>query len=127
MSNTRVTYSYRDAEGQVVRESLILSGKLTDADGAFISTALHQKQFFIPSQVGLDNLQKRLGREINENDSVWHTWEWSGFGETDEPPTTDLLATTLVESFEYACWDTLAASAELYDQPVQRPRMAMRM
>ena len=127
MSNTRIAYSYQDPSGNEVLESLVLVGRLTDADGAAIAKTLHQNQYFIPSQVGLENLQERLGREIANDDSIWHRWEWRGMQDTEDAPTTDLLASTLVESFEYARWNELQATAELFKQPIQKKRMAMRM
>lgn len=125
MQNTRISYSYIDAHQQVVQQSRVLEGSLSDEDGELIGRKLHDRAFFIPAQVGLESLQALTGRAPDENDVIWHRWDFDAITPTMDEPDVDLSCQDLVENFGNVIWDQLSATAELYGQPVKRPRMRM--
>ena len=68
---------------------------------------------FIPSQVGLTNLQERMIGFPSEDDHVWHELAPDGMEPTDEEPTIDLTAQELLHAFRRATWDVVGTLKEL--------------
>lgn len=64
--NTSFEYLYRDAANYKVFETVILCGALRIDE---VTPFLHEGEFFIPSQVGLCDLQPPVKTEF---DHVWH-------------------------------------------------------
>ena len=72
---------------------------------------LESGEFFIPSQIGLPDLQSRLGKPTDD-DHVWHHLTPEDFTPTPEPPTVKLTARGLRTQFRRAHatgWDVSAA------------------
>jgi hypothetical protein len=65
--NTLFEYQYRDASNYKKFNTVIIKGELTYND---IAPFLHEEEFFIPSIVGLKDLQNL---PFNEDDHIWHT------------------------------------------------------
>jgi hypothetical protein len=83
--NTRLTYRYRDANNWQEVEGVVLAGEPTSDQLAALRAGLDEHFWFIPSQVGLVDLQERLpqwdsAEEVAENeadpasdpDHPWH-------------------------------------------------------
>jgi len=72
-------YHYRNAGGAEVSGFCVFSGSLSWHDHAILLTALAGAEMgcFIPSQVGLDDLQSSVEWELDfeNHDHVWHTFE----------------------------------------------------
>jgi len=92
--NTSIEYFYRDAGNYKTFETVVIKGVLSRAD---IQAFLYDKQFFIPSQVGMTDLQPELWTEL---DHVWH--ELDVIEQTTEQPTTPLTAHELIHAFRDA-------------------------
>lgn len=115
--NTEFTYLYRDASNYKVGKTIVLPGTLTDAQKSAICAKLDQEEYFIPSQVGLPDLQ-RYWRDVyglpvpNDDHHVWH--EIVAIEETDDVPTVILTALELYEAFERVqAWDEQGAMERL--------------
>ena len=70
--NTQVTYLYRDAANYKSSRVVVLEGELTRKEQLQVLTARHEGLWFIPSQVGLDDLQAQLTSFPDPDDHVWH-------------------------------------------------------
>ena len=97
--NTRLTYTYADADNYKATETVVLAGEPALGDLDVIRDAMQEG--FIPSQVGLEDLQARLqafdsaerAAEIEADPSLDpdHPWHWieafigDGVDLTDEP------------------------------------------
>lgn len=92
--NTQFCYLYRDACNYKSFNEIVISGTL---DPEQITPCLKDKTFFIPSEVGLDDLQSE---EWTVDDHVWH--EIENIYATMENPTTNINATQLLEKFRIA-------------------------
>jgi hypothetical protein len=113
--NTRITYTYRDASNYKATDSFVALGEITSEQIDRILACLDQGESFIPSQVGLRDLQPDLQiwdspRELDEDghnpdDHPWHELEADSFQPTDESADTSLTVEDLVEAFEAASWD----------------------
>ena len=108
--NTRISYLYRDAGNYKAYHDLVICGKLTLAQ---VALYLDSGEFFIPSQVGLPDLQAELGTPTDD-DHVWHHLPSDAFTPTETSPTVRLTARTLLTRFRRAHtagWDVSAAMA----------------
>ena len=108
MDNTQITYHYRDGDNYKAEPvTIVAAGKITYAE---IKAYLEDEQFFIPSQVWLDDL---LPDKPGAADHVWHAFdnEEGDFIPTDAPPTIDLTAADLLENFKQAAgnWNVMEA------------------
>lgn len=90
--NTRVEYLYRDADNYKQFAWVVLGGEITPEERAHITAALNDGEFFIPSQVGLEDLQPHMPLFPNpESDHVWHELDTDlGITLVDYPPTQNL-------------------------------------
>ena len=98
--NTKIEYLYRDASNYKVYASEVLKGELTFVQKDFLKS--DTQDGFIPSQVGLRNLQGELMALDSDNDSdsydpfgagddhVFH--ELDEVKDTDEEPTLKMTA-----------------------------------
>ncbi|MGA3028249.1 MAG: hypothetical protein ABSF98_26165 [Bryobacteraceae bacterium] len=68
--NTRIEYLYRDAGNFKQFASVVLEGEITTRDREAIAAALDSGEYFIPSQVGLGDLQAPFPDP--DLDHVWH-------------------------------------------------------
>lgn len=95
--NTRVNYTYRDADNYKVHNTCVVKGAMTEDQRLAILDSLHEGEFFIPGKVGLD------GEQFSDYDpEVDHPWfelgEYS-FELTDSKPNTGMTVTELTERF----------------------------
>jgi len=103
--NTRVEYLYRDANNNKVWGDEVLQGAITTKQRNVINGCLFEKEFFVPHQVGLPDLQCKFGDELV--DDVDHTLH----GEleltlTDREATVNLTINELVNRFTAVkSWD----------------------
>lgn len=115
--NTAFHYLYRDASNYKAGRTVVLEGVPTPDDLDAVRAALSDGEWFIPSQVGLDDLQGELqaldseasrnADGINEDDHLWHELTLpEDISETDEPPTPGMPSLAdLVERFRRVTWD----------------------
>ena len=106
--NTRISYLYRDASNYKAHHDVVVRGEITFAE---IESSLESGQFFIPSQVGLPDLQAQFG-PANDDDHVWHELTSESFVPTEDPSTVDLTAHDLKIRFRQAeekGWNLLVA------------------
>lgn len=72
--NTLFSYTYRDASNYKAHRTVVFEGEFTADDLALIESKLEEDGVcFIPSQVGLHDLQHTLGAP-SDDDHVWHEW-----------------------------------------------------
>lgn len=102
--NTRIDYLYRDASNYKKANSAVLIGELSEADQQVILSCLSEGEYFIPSQVGLD--EERFG-SWTEDDHCWFELEPGFATPTSYPVTCGLSCDQLVENFKAAKdnWD----------------------
>lgn len=106
--NTRIEYRYVDAGGNKKYHHVVVAGHIQLSD---VARFLHDSQFFIPSQVGLEDLQHRWKRWDVELDHVWH--EFVEFMPTTRGPRASVTAAELIANFQKVCWDEAAAMKTL--------------
>ncbi|MCK5805920.1 MAG: hypothetical protein KAI66_24025 [Lentisphaeria bacterium] len=92
--NTRVSYLYRDACNYKNFDDVIGEGILSIEQ---LVPFMKDKTFFIPSKVGLLDLQSDVW---TEDDHIWH--EIQHLQVTSEMPTIDVTAEQLKENFKRA-------------------------
>ncbi len=106
--NTLITYQYRDASNYKEFEIVIISGMLTSNN---IEKYLYDKEIFIPSEIGLKDLQPE---NLNQDDHIWH--EILDINHTHEQPTVNITAEKIISNFKKASlneWNILEASKRL--------------
>src|SRR6266700_4870226 len=109
MTNTRIVYEYCDGTGCRKQETLIVTGILSLDQ---IVDTLQAREFFIPHQVGLDDLQLHFDPEtLSRNDHVWH--RLVEMVPTEEAPTVALTSTQLHARFRDVIWDEDTALFQL--------------
>lgn len=65
-------YQYRDASNYKQGTTVYFEGEPSLEQLKVINKALDQKKYFIPGDVGLDELQDRLSSFPSDDDHVWH-------------------------------------------------------
>lgn len=121
--NTELCYLYRDGCNNKLRETVVLEGRITAEQKREIMRKLDEGRWFIPSQVGLEDLQPRWAKKgypfPTDDDHVWHELESiRQVPARDNPPTVALTAQELYEAFAaVAVWDVDAAMRRLGMMP----------
>lgn len=92
--NTRFEYLYRDAANYKQFGDVIIAGVL---DAEELYQLLQEELLFIPSKVGLPDLQPK---EWSIDDHIWH--EVENITETTEQATIKMTADQLLECFRVA-------------------------
>ena len=105
--NTELNYLYRDGSNYKQSETVVLAGTITREH---LEPYLDEGWYFIPSQVGLEDLQARFP-SLGEDDHVWH--ELQEVTPTDAEPTTPMTAADLLARFRVVTWDEAAAMEQL--------------
>ena len=103
--NTEILYSYRDASNYKTHRYEILEGKINNEQIYAIISCLEDGELFIPSQVGLDDLQGELQAHDTkdwDDDHCWHEINSESFSPTDKEPTCSLTIKQLVKNFKKA-------------------------
>lgn len=105
--NTLFTYRYRDASNYKTSKTVVFAGEYTGEDLELIQSKLAEDGVcFIPSQVGLQDLQHQLGAP-SDDDHVWHEWGELEYGAemsetvelTDQTANAPVSWTQLVQAF----------------------------
>jgi len=100
--NTGIEYWYRDAANYKQFETVILPGEITPEEIGHIACCPDSGEYFIPAQVGLEELQRRMRSFPDpEADHVWHELD-------EDAPTTELDVHGLANQFT-GQWDINAA------------------
>jgi hypothetical protein len=89
--NTLFCYFYRDACNYKTFNEVIIKGRLELKE---LAPYLHEETYFIPSEVGLEDLQGDL---FSTDDHIWH--EIDSVSATDDPVTNDIHAHVFIEMF----------------------------
>jgi len=92
--NSNLSYLYRDACNYKTFAEVVISGSLRLED---IQPFLREGEFFIPSEVGLPDLQKEV---FTTDDHIWH--EINEIRNTEDQPTIELNASFLIKNFKKA-------------------------
>lgn len=108
---------YRDAANWKQHGTVILDGKLSTEQINEIISALNEGEFFIPSQVGLTDLQDEFYANDKgdlENAHCWNTIESAEcFELTNEEPTIERTAEEIYNNFmivkKYGKWNEFDA------------------
>lgn len=69
---TELHYLYRDAANYKEGRTVYFEGEPSMEQLLVINKTLDQKKYFIPDDVGLEELQERLSSFPSEDDHVWH-------------------------------------------------------
>lgn len=108
MANTAFEYLYRDASNYKQGRRVIFAGEAIQELVDRIQGALDDGEFFIPSQVGLEDLQRSFpGGKVYEDDHVWH--ELIGIASTSEPASASESFAEFAARFTGIAWDVEAA------------------
>lgn len=99
MKNTRIEYLYRDAANWKQGNACIIKGTIDKAGVDTIMASLDEGEYFIPQAVGLP--ETRFGT-WSEDDHSYFELDKTGFSLTNEEPTVDVDAETLVARFKAA-------------------------
>lgn len=114
--NTKISYMYRDADNYKQHEEVIIEGTISDEDKKFILNKRDDGSYFIPSQVGLDDLQEKMYSPIGYSDHVWHELHEEDIILTEDDPTPNHgfdNINDLVQKFkELKKWDVRAATED---------------
>ena len=111
--NTEFYYMYRDAANYKQGRTTILEGELTFGQ---LLPFLDDKENFIASQVGLDDLQEEMTNFPHQHDDhVWSEINEHDLTPTEEEPSCHLTAAQLLENFKKAGgkWDIKAVMKRL--------------
>jgi hypothetical protein len=92
--NTRFAYLYRDACNYKVFNEIVISGILSFE---IILPSLDRRVYFIPSVVGLDDIQPE---PFSCDDHIWH--EVESLTQTEDDATVNIDAQTLLRRFKEA-------------------------
>ncbi|MDR4506437.1 MAG: hypothetical protein MRK01_16825 [Candidatus Scalindua sp.] len=106
--NTVFTYQYRDAANYKEFDTVIIRGLFSLKD---IEKYLYEKVFFIPSEIGLKDLQPE---NLNQDDHIWH--EILEISQTNEQPTVTITAEKILSNFKKASlegWNILEVSRRI--------------
>lgn len=79
--NTRIDYMYRDPGNYKQFNTIVIQGEV-DID--LFKSVLDEELYFIPSQLGLEDLQGRFCNGVQADDHPWH--ELEEIEHTDDAP-----------------------------------------
>ncbi len=107
--NTAIHYMYRDADNYKEGEDVIFTGEITDTEKKLILSYRDEKQYFIPSQVGLYDLQNRMTGFPNDSDHVWHELRSEDITLTENNPTEEIDIHEFAKKFADIEWNVSQA------------------
>lgn len=115
MHSTKIVYMYRDADNYKQFCEVVLSGAISAPEKKALLKTLNERQYFIPSQVGLPDLQEQMNSPMGDCDHVWHELQAEDIKLTDEKPTgSDTDIHGLVLRFKSVrAWDVIGAMRTL--------------
>ncbi len=109
MPNTKIEYMYRDASNYKTWRTIRVKGVITLEQIQPCLAAECDGTEFIPSQVGLEDIQKDLASYPSGDDHVWH--QLLEVKPTYKVPNVKLTANKLLKNFQArkGNWDVAAA------------------
>ena len=116
--NSKFKYMYRDASNYKQFGYVIFCGKPTPKDAEYVIGNLHEGDFFIPEDVGLQPLQEKF-ESVSIDDHPWHEIDFrrgtdrSPFELTREFPTDARSVHVFAEEFAQAKWEEMKASRRM--------------
>ncbi len=105
---TLIAYQYRDAANYKEFDTVIIHGQLSLGD---IEKYLYEKEFFIPSEIGLKDLQPE---RLSHDDHIWH--EILEVSHTNDEATVNITTEKVISNFRKASlaeWNILEASKRI--------------
>ena len=96
MSNTKISFLYRDGSNYKSYNSVIVAGTFTDDEINQILDCLDSGDYFIPEQIGFP--VERFG-SITEDDHCWCELTAYDFETTDDEPTLEMSADEVLKAF----------------------------
>lgn len=99
MKNTRIEYLYRDGANWKQHNECVVAGVIDKTNVDDIVASLDEGTYFIPRAVGLPETRFPTW---NEDDHSYFELDAAGFSPTNEEPTVDVDAETLVARFKAA-------------------------
>lgn len=109
--NTYIEYLYRDEENNKVWKSIVLPGQMTLEQ---IEPYLDDGKYFIPHQVGLEDLQGKFQHGAGPRSDIDHPWhEMNRIEPTEALPTVEMTAEELLVRFSEVEWNENAALVKL--------------
>lgn len=108
--NTRFEYLYRDGHNFKQYNEVVIKGEFTLDQ---LRPHLYERNYFMPSEVGLDDLQEYPYRNC---DHIWH--QPVSAEPTKDAPTVEVAAEELVERFQKAGavkWETDAVNERMME------------
>lgn len=107
MSNTKISFLYRDGSNYKSYNSVIVAGTFTDDEINQILDCLDSGDYFIPEQIGFP--VERFG-SITEDDHCWCELTAYDFEPTEDAPTVEMSADDVLKAFLAAKgnWDVLS-------------------
>ena len=116
--NTELEYCYRDADNYKISTTVVLAGGFSGADLELLAARLDEGDGFIPSQVGLRDLQPGLASFgdglLSNADHVWHTLDLPADASTTSSSATVAISwAELVAAFAAVEWDVDEAVSRL--------------
>ena len=137
--NTQIFYMYRDADNYKKRHSVIIKGKLSPASIDRLKGILEDGLYFIPSDLGLEDLQKYLQDiDVEDNidedgyynpygpegaDHVWH--ELGPIEYTTSEPTVSITCEDLddvISADNFVGWTVEGTEEDLAAEALERKR-----
>jgi hypothetical protein len=106
--NTRLDYMYRDADNYKQNTHVVMAGALTIEQAVAIVDGLGEDDGFVPSGVGLPDLQEQMVTDWDEqSDHPYH--EITGISLTVATPTVEMTAAEFIVLFAAADWSAEGA------------------
>ena len=105
--NTKISYMYRDASNYKAGIEIVAEGKITPKEVQTLKDNLNDGEFFVPSMVGLPDLQERMSTPIGEDDHPYHEIDPERDIEytREDPWPVDINIHDLVEKWKYCDWE----------------------
>lgn len=102
---TEISYMYRDADNYKQTRTVVLAGAITLEQAAAVVGALDEGEWFVPSEIGLEDIQGNFtfGPDWDEqSDHPFH--ELTGIALTTAQPYGDMTAQEFHDRFVAADW-----------------------
>ena len=112
--NTKIAYMYRDGSNYKQCDEVVFEGEITEVELRTILDNRDEGQFFIPSQVGMEDLQPRMLSYPSDADHVWHELNREDITLTSDAPTgsNPVSIKDFVRLWDGIEWDVKKATEE---------------
>lgn len=105
MLNTRIAYMYRDGSNYKTNAEAIFEGEITAEEKKALLKNLDDTLYFIPSDVGLRDLQADFNAKLYDDDHPWHELEDGGIILCTTKPTEEIDIHAFVKKFVHTKWN----------------------